>query len=182
MQKNKPHTTLAFVSSINGKITRGNNPKVEIWSSKEDKKHFAKLIKNHSVIILSSRTYEVIKKHIKHKTGKCRIVMTRNPKKYKNETIPGQLEFTSKSPKQIISDLTKKGVKKVLLAGGSIFAHQFLKAKLVDSLFLTIEPKLFGTGTSLVAPLPLNVDLKLKSMKRLNREGTILLEYEVNIF
>lgn len=179
MPTKNPHTTLAFVASVNGKISFEDNPNVKHWSSKEDQKHFEKLIKMHPIILLSSKTYETVKSEMHHQEGKCRIVMTRNPKKYAAERIPGQLEFTSKSPKRILNDLSKQSIKKVLLAGGSIFAHEFLKQKLVDSIVLTLEPKIFGTGTSLVTPLPLNIALKLKSMKRMNKAGTLLLEYEV---
>jgi len=179
MPSTRPYITLSYVSSLDGKITKGNDPYVHNWASKEDQSNFAKLIKEHSVIIISSKTYEIIKKNIKHQAGKLRIVMTRNPQQYKSETMPGMLEFTSDSPKKILQKLSKKGIKKVLLAGGSILTNLFLKEKLVDSLIITLEPKLFGEGTPLIAPSSLNIDLQLMSMKKLNKRGTILLTYKI---
>jgi riboflavin biosynthesis pyrimidine reductase len=174
-----PHITLSFVSSIDGKITMGDNPKVEAWASKEDQIQFKKLVKNHSVIIIGSRTYEAIKKNLRHETGKLRIVMTSRPERYKKEEIPGRLEFTSKNPKQVINMLSKRGVKKVLLACGGVLAHAFLKAKLVNKFLLTLEPKLFGEGTPLLTPPLLNISLQLKTIERLNKKGTLLLTYTI---
>lgn len=179
MPSNHPYITLSYVSSLDGKITKGNDPYVHNWASKEDQSHFTKLIKEHPVIIISSKTYEVIKQNIKHQAGKLRIVMTRNPQQYKSETIPGMLEFTSDSPKKILQKLSKKGIKKILLAGGSILTNLFFKEKLVDCLILTLEPKIFGEGIPLIAPSSLKLDLQLISMKKLNRQGTILLTYKI---
>jgi len=179
MTPNNPYITLSYVSSLDGKITKGKNPHTNTWASKEDQSTFAKLIKNHKAIIISSKTYEVIKKTIKHQPGKLRIVMTRNPKKYSKETIPGQLEFSSESPRKIIKNLSKKGIKKILLAGGGILSSLFLKSKLVDNLILTLEPKIFGAGTEMIAPPLLNINLKLINLKHLNKKGTLLLTYKV---
>lgn len=179
MPKTKTLITLSFVSSVDGKITLGNNSNVHNWSSKEDQLHFAKLIKSHPVIIISSKTYEVIKKDIKHSPNKLRIVMTKNPQKYQKESISGQLEFTSETPRKIIDKLTKKGIQKALLAAGSTLSTAFLKAKLVNSLILTIEPLLFGKGIPLIIPTKLNINLQLKSFKKLNSRGTILLTYDL---
>src|SRR3989344_4762421 len=108
----KPFVTLAYVASVNGKITLGENPDVTAWNSKEDRAHFTKLVKDHPVIIVSSAAYAPIKKYLKHTPGKLRLVMTRHPQKYAQDTIPGQLEFTAKSPKALVADLKSRGVKK----------------------------------------------------------------------
>ncbi|MBI2010099.1 MAG: dihydrofolate reductase [Candidatus Chisholmbacteria bacterium] len=175
----KPFVTLAYVASVNGKITLGQNPAVTAWNSKEDRAHFSKLVKEHPVIILSSAAYEPIKKYLKHQKGKLRLVMTRHPQKYAEDTIPGQLEFTSKSPQALVADLKSRGVKKILLATGGQLTAKFLQAKLVDRLLLTLEPQLFGSGTPLIAESALRVTLKLLKVTRLNAQGTLLLTYKI---
>lgn len=175
----KPLVTLAYVASVNGKITQGKNPDVTSWNSKEDRAHFSKLVDEHPAIILSSAAYEPVKKYLKHTPGKLRVVMTRHPQKYAKETIPGQLEFTDKSPQTLIADLQSRGVSKILLATGGQITAKFLKAKLVDRLLLTLEPQIFGSGTPLVAESSLRVTLKLLNVTRLNPPGTLLLTYKI---
>lgn len=175
----KPHVTLAYVASVNGKITLGKNPDVTAWNSKEDRAHFSRLVKQYPVIILSSAAYEPVKKYLKHTPGKLRLIMTRTPNKYAKDTIPGQLEFTDKSPKTLITDLQSRGVTKILLATGGELTAKFLKDHLVDRLLLTLEPQIFGHGTPMVAESNLRVTLKLLSVKRLNAQGTLLLSYSI---
>jgi len=128
---------------------------------------------------MSSKTYLPLKNQLKHAPGKLRLVMTRSPQKYASDIIPGQLEFTSYTPKQVINHLKKNGVKKALLASGSIITSLFFKAKLINRFLLTLEPQIFGLGTPLIADIPLNVKLKLKNHKKLNSQGTLLLNYQV---
>ena len=53
----------------------------------------------------------------------------------------------------------------------------FMEAGLIDTLYLTIEPVIFGSGIHLFNK-ELDVKLQLQSMQKLN-EQTVLLEYNV---
>ncbi|MEK7583457.1 MAG: dihydrofolate reductase family protein [Patescibacteria group bacterium] len=171
------HITLVMVSSLDGKITKHDNPKIASWTSPEDKKLFGALIKKSKLIVMGGKTYESVKHQIKLELGKLRIVMTRHPKKYR--AVPGMLEFTSESPLALTKRLAKY-YKTMLLVGGSEINALFLKAKLVDELHLTLEPLLFGTGKPIVSPLPLDTTLKLISLKKINARGTLSLVYTIS--
>lgn len=169
---------LAIVTSIDGKSTKGDlSPKD--WASKEDQQFFSTFIKKHNLIVMGKNTYKIIKPNLKPSPGKLRVVMTRNPQQFSNETILNQLEFTSLSPKQLVTTLEKRGYKQLLLVSGEKLNTAFFKAKLINELYLTLEPKIFGMGKGLVNLIPLDINLTLKSIKKLNSQGTLLLKYDV---
>ena len=57
---------MVAVSSINGKITKGKDPNIYSWTSKEDSNFFFSLIKKHNLIVMGSKTYEAARRIIKH--------------------------------------------------------------------------------------------------------------------
>ncbi len=171
--------TLAMVISVDGKITEGENADVRKWTSQEDKEHFNGLIKNNNLIIMGRNTYIAAKPIIKLSPKKLRVVLTKHPKQYKKEAVPGQLEFTSDTPKKLVEKLKARGYKKALLAGGGHTNTAFLKENLVNKLLLTVEPKIFGSGKPLVTNELMHVHLQLKSGKKLNSKGTLLLTYDI---
>ena len=170
---------MVAVSSVNGKTTKGEDPNIYSWTSKEDSQLFFSLIKENNLIVMGAKTYEAAKKLIKHEENKLRIILTRNPKKYSKEGLAGMLEFTNELPLGLIKKLETRGYKKMLLVGGSEVNALFLRSKLVNELHLTIEPKIFGTGKNLISEEGFNKQLKLINVKKLNSQGTLRLEYGV---
>ncbi len=167
---------LVMVSSLDGKITKHQDPRIASWTSAEDKRLFAALIKKSALIVMGAKTYETAKDRIKLEPGKLRIVMTHGPKKY--HAVPGMLEFTDESPRVLVQRL-KKQYHAMLLVGGGEISALFLKAKLVNELYLTLEPILFGTGKPMISPISLDLSLKLISSKKLNARGTLSLIYTI---
>src|SRR3989344_543184 len=107
---------LAAVTSTNGKLTRGDDPDIYKWTSKEDQEQFFKLLEQAGLIVMGSSTYEsakdMIRKSLKPQISQItpktlRIILTSNPEKYKDEEIPGQLEFKNETPLQLINQLTE---------------------------------------------------------------------------
>lgn len=168
------------VSSVNGKITKGANPNIYSWTSKEDSFFFFSLIEKNNLIVMGSRTYDVSRKVIKLQKNKLRIVLTRNPKKYFDQTKKGMLEFTNENPAELIKKLVNRGYRKMLLVGGATINSLFLKQKLVNEIYLTLEPTLFGGGNNLIKEDNFDKHLKLVSIKRLNDQGTLQLKYKIN--
>lgn len=169
---------LTYVSSVNGKITNGYDPDVTKWSSKEDKEQFHKIRDDADVIIRSSRTYELVKGMSKPE-GQLMVVMTRSPEKYKVESSDDTVEFTDKEPREVVAELEKRGYKSILVAAGGTLTSQFFRYGLVDEFYLTIEPKIFGTGVNMIGELDFTTEMELMSADRLNGQGTMLLKYRV---
>ena len=169
-------TILIFVSTIDGKITRWGDPMIRSWSSKDDQKYFDAIWNDTRVIIMGSGTYnpDPLKADPKH----LYLVLTHQPSKYEGLNVPGLLEFTNETPGQVL-DRFKNDEKMVLVVGGSHIATSFLREQLIDELWLTIEPKIFGTGANFVTEEKLDIDLKLLSSEQINEQGTLITKYRV---
>ncbi len=168
---------LVFVSTLDGKVTKWGNPIVRSWSSKSDQKYFSKVWDESKLIVMGSKSFDAdpLKPSPKH----LLVVMTHRPSDYKYYEAGGQLEFTSESPSQLCSRLEKEGHSRMLLVGGPRIAASFFKEKLVDELWLTFEPKIFGTGGNLVTEEKLDVELRLISYEIVNDEGTLITKYAI---
>lgn len=169
---------LAAVTSINGKLTRGDDSDIYKWTSKEDQDFFFGLLSKSKLLVMGSGTYTAVRdKFAMVQKERLRIVMTSTPEKYKDQEVESSLEFSSETPTQLIERLSKK-YEEVLIMGAKVHAA-FLKEKLVDEIYLTIEPFVFGEGKNLVDGLDFETDLKLESVEKLNDQGTLLLKYKV---
>ena len=87
------------------------------------------------------------------------------------------LEFTNIPPKELLEDLEKRGYKEVAICGGSSIYTMFMEAGLVTNIYMTIEPRLFGTGMT-VFNKPLDIKLNLISSEKLS-DDVLFLEYRV---
>jgi dihydrofolate reductase len=139
------------------------------WTSKEDKKRFIELTKQAGVVVMGSATFETIGKPLKERTN---IVYSRSAKHFEGA------ETTHEEPQALLKRLAGQGVKEVAICGGSHIYTLFLKAHLVDKIYLTIEPVIFGKGITLFNE-ELNMHLQLVSAEQ-TESGAILLEYNVN--
>jgi dihydrofolate reductase len=71
------HVTLATVASLDGRLTRGEDPNVHAWSSVEDWHHFVELRNNSQVLVMDREAYEQIKPE--PEKDLLRVVMTHHP-------------------------------------------------------------------------------------------------------
>ena len=107
------------------------------------------------------------------------VVMTRHPSTYKDKEVKGRLEFSDESPVQLAARFEKANFERMVVAGGAQIATSFLKAGLIDEIWLTIEPRIFGKGGSFVIEQELDLELRLLSCEQVNPEGTLITKYKV---
>ena len=168
-----------MATSVDGKTTQWYQPNIYKWISKEDQEYFLSLVKKHGVIIMGRKTYFAAASLINLFPKKLRIVLTRNPDQYTHLMIPRQLEFTNDQPRKLLKELELKGYSEALLVGGEEANSAFLKEKAVDEMWITFEPKVFGSSNGLVSIEKFEIDLKLIDIVRLNKKGTLLAKYKV---
>jgi len=170
-------TILVFVSSLDGKITKWENSSVREWSSKEDQHYFDRLWKGNKLIVMGSNSYNAdpIKPSVFH----LLVVMTQNPLNYQSREIKGKIEFSDEKPESIVARFEAKNVQQMLIVGGARIATAFLKNQLVDELWLTIEPKIFGIGNNFVISEKMDINLSLISCEKINEQGTMIAKYLV---
>lgn len=168
---------LLYVSSVDGKVTKWGQKNIYWWTSVEDVTHFRSTIAKNKLLVMGSSTYDAV--HPKPTEGIRRIVLTRKPETYKNHEVPGQLEFLDLSPVKLVEKLSNEGYKQLLLVSGKTLSTEFLKKKIVHEFWLTIEPRMFGRGDSMVVDEKLDIQLQLIKLQKLNRKGTLLIKYKI---
>ena len=157
--------------TIDGKITKDISETVN-WTSKKDKEFFREQTKKAGVVIFGSKTYHAIGHPMPNRLN---IIMTRAPQKYKKEHTPGLLEFTNQDPKSIIHHLENRGFTEVVIGGGSGVYTLFLKEKLIDEMYLTIAPKIFGKGIPLFSDIEIDeINAQLTEIAPLGKDEALL--------
>src|ERR1035437_487584 len=170
-------TVLVFVSTLDGKVTKWSESNVSLWSSQEDQKYFKKIWNDSKLLIMGSNTFSA--DPIKPSSNQLLVIMTREPSKYKKYEVSGQLEFSDKSPDQLTLHFVKEGYEQMLVVGGAHIGTSFLKEQLIDELWLTIEPRIFGAGSNFAIEEKLDINLHLISCERVNEQGTLITKYAV---
>jgi dihydrofolate reductase len=168
---------LVFVSTLDGKITKWGNPMVKSWASESDQQYFKQLWNSSRLIIMGSSTFNA--DPIKPSSEGLLIVMTRRVSDYINLKIPGRLEFSDESPSQLTARFKNDGYDQMMVVGGAHIATSFFKEQLIDEVWLTIEPKIFGTGGNFVTDEKLDINLRLISCEKVNDQGTLITKYAV---
>ncbi len=90
---------------------------------------------------------------------------------------PEQVEATQLPPAQLVEKIAAEGFTQIAICGGSTVYTAWMKAGLVDTIYLTIESALFGTGIRLFSE-EITTPIRLKERHILS-DQTTLLEYEV---
>ncbi|MEK7508655.1 MAG: dihydrofolate reductase family protein [Patescibacteria group bacterium] len=163
---------LLMAITADGKIAKTADQPAT-WTSAADKKIFVAETKKAGVIVMGETTYNTIGKALSERLN---IVMSLEPDKRKN--VPGVLEYTNKPPQELLKDLEKRGYATVILGGGATINGLFLKESLIDEIWLTVEPKIFGEGLSLFHGADVNLDLELLETKQLDK-NVLQLRYKV---
>jgi dihydrofolate reductase len=159
-------TFIIAAMSADGYIAKEvNHP--AFWTSKEDKKRFVELTQKAGIVVMGLNTYRTL-----HRPLKERINVVYSP-----DPIEG-VETTTKPPKELLAELESRGFKEVAICGGSMVYSMFMKSGLVDYLYLTVEPILFGDGMRLFQT-DFHYHLKLISTSQAEN-GALLLEYKVD--
>jgi dihydrofolate reductase len=160
--------------TIDGKIARHESHFVD-WSSREDKKLFYSTSKRAGVIIVGHNTYRTFPSPL---PGRLHVVLTTNVEG--KESIPGEVEYTSDTPEQIVASLEARGYTEAVLTGGAQINALFLKANLVDEIWMTIEPLIFGLGVDLFRGVAFERRAALLHVETLNDGGSVLLKYALH--
>lgn len=158
--------------TLDGKIAKSPGEFID-WTGGEDKKLFADETKKAGVVIMGHNTYKTIGHPLKDRLN---VVLTSTVGDKVSE--PGVLEFTAAHPKRILEELEERNFKTAFVIGGAVINSLFLKENLVDEVWLSIVPKVFGEGINLTEELGIDVNLKLLSCEQLV-DGLIFVKYQI---
>lgn len=170
MKVNKLDRATVFIIAVltaDGFIAENLHHTPMAWTSKADKEFFTKRTKEAGVIVMGLNTYKTIGRPL---PDRLNIV-------YSIEELGEGIEVTQKDPQSLIDDLTKRGYREIAICGGSTIYTMFMESDVVDKLYLTIEPIIFGSGLCLFNK-EISKNLRLVSLKKIG-EQTVLLEYDM---
>ncbi len=142
------------------------------WRSKADARFFIETTKEAGVIVMGSTTYKTFRVR-RAPPGRRLIVYTSRPESVIGENV----ETTDEDPKSLVKRLEREGARALAVSGGASINKLFLDNGLVDELYLTIEPVLFGHGVPLLSG-DIFERLELLENRQLS-DQTILLHYAV---
>ena len=157
--------TLMLAVTADGKIAKNNHHFAD-WTSVEDKQLFRKTAKEFGAFMVGKNTFDTFPGPLPQRLN---VVFSR-------ETNPEEIEgvkWVNGEPEAVLEDLESMGYKKVLLAGGANLDSLFLKKKLIDEIILTVEPKIFGAGISILQESQ-EVDLELQSLEKINANSFVV--------
>lgn len=170
--KSRPFFFTNFVATLDGKVAV---KKPNYWpiGSKIDHQ-----------ILLELRSWADCLLHGKNLAREFGEVTKKSLKRY-HPHLP-YIVVTSHNLPDLVSMLQEKGYKRVLVEGGPTLLTSFLKEDLIDEIFLTISPKIFGSEKDITLTLvegylfPPNQIKKFKliSVKKMGDE--VFLRYRTN--
>jgi len=162
--------------TADGLIAQSKDQVSTAWTSKADRAWFAQTTREIGVVIMGWNTFLTMGKPL---ADRLNVVYSLDPASSRQQYNYPNLEFTDKEPLILLQDLGNRGYKQMAICGGATIYTMFMRAKLVNRLFLSIEPVIFGEGIRLLNESLDGIKLKLVEYKKLGDENTILLEYKV---
>jgi dihydrofolate reductase len=158
--------------SIDGFIARYPGHKSK-WTSKEDYRHLQAMENKADVLLLGKTTYETAKKSLSRRN--CIVLTSKvNGMKKVNE----RLVYINPKKASLESFVEETRYKNVCVLGGRGAYNYCLRKNLIDEIWLTIEPLLFGSGIGMFSAEIATRKMRLVSVKKLNKNGTLLLHYK----
>ncbi|PIR59226.1 MAG: hypothetical protein COU69_01415 [Candidatus Pacebacteria bacterium CG10_big_fil_rev_8_21_14_0_10_56_10] len=181
-------TFIIAALTADGSIAKDSHQPSTRWTSAEDGQFFARQTKQSGVMVMGRTTFTTIGRTL---PGRTTIVYTSRPAQFSHRfsqaqafgpaqpnLVPGGLLTTKLGPRRLITALAAKGLDSLAICGGTSIYTQFLEAGVVDKLYLTIEPVVFGDGLRLFGQLGRQYSLRLDELRRLSAQ-TVVLEYSV---
>lgn len=133
---------------------------------------FPKSLSRIDAVVAGRNTYESVAGRLRKRNT---FVLSSRPKTF---TRRGTVVFVN--PAKVYLPKLLEGYKSVGVLGGGAVYQFMLENKLLDEIFVTIEPLIFGRGREMFAGGTRTTRVRLLSVKRLNRTGTLLLHYQIN--
>ncbi|PIP28637.1 MAG: dihydrofolate reductase [Candidatus Moranbacteria bacterium CG23_combo_of_CG06-09_8_20_14_all_35_22] len=160
---------MMMAMTLDGKIAK-NSDHFPDWTSREDKKYFAKVSREAGVVIMGDKTFFTFPSPLRERLNVV-FTLDENPKEIEN------VKWVKGEPENVLKELEEMGYSLAILGGGSFINGMFLKHKLIDEIHITVEPKIFGDGLGLFKG-DFDVNLRLIDCEKIN-EDSMVLKYKV---
>ncbi|OGG51542.1 hypothetical protein A2704_00795 [Candidatus Kaiserbacteria bacterium RIFCSPHIGHO2_01_FULL_54_36b] len=141
------------------------------WTSPEDKDFLHEMLDRSDVVVVGNNTYKTALEPLSKRN--C-IVFTASVRTSEHKS--NVLTYCNPASSDCIPLIEK--YEKVAVLGGTQTYTYFLENDLLDELYITVEPVIFGRGLNLFQSTEdVLAKFRLESMRPLNEKGTLLLHY-----
>jgi dihydrofolate reductase len=166
--------SIYLATSANGLISNSRN--VPDWLSPEYGQGMYSISQKFKAVIMGRTTYNIIAPDNLplNEEGTTVVLTTDETVKSENPTIT----FAKEGPAAIKEMLEKKGHTEAVIIGGTRTISQFINARLVDEIYLVVEPVLFDYGLPLIKNVIGEFKLSLSEVLKLN-DNTVRLHYRI---
>lgn len=169
-QRRKTRFVGYAATTVDGRISLAKRSMPD-WTSEEDWRFFQSELAKADAVVVGRNTYLAAASRLRKRNAfvfSGRIsAMTRR----------GSVTFVN--PHKTDLGVLFGEYKTVAVLGGARVYSEMLRQGLFDELYVTIEPWVFGRGQTLLTDGKSPFQLKLMSVKRLNKRGSLLLHYRV---
>jgi dihydrofolate reductase len=143
-------TVAIVVMSLDGCLTRHNEDGTA-FASPADQRFFRRALRTFDCAVMGGHAYRAAREPILANltSRQLRVVLTREPDRHAADARPGRLEFRSGGAAAVTRQLAKRGYARCALVGGARTLTSCARARLLDELWVTLEPVGFGTGRRL---------------------------------
>lgn len=174
-QKHQPQHRpryIAFVaSSVDGRISLTSKTQPD-WTSKEDWRFLQKWLSYIDAVVVGRNTYRAAAARLRKRNT---FVLSSRLKTLKRR---GTVIFVN--PINVNLEQFFREYKTVAVLGGGMVYRFMLEKGLLDEIFITVEPLIFGRGKAMFIGGTRTKQLHLLSVRKLNRAGTLLIHYKIN--
>jgi dihydrofolate reductase len=150
--------TLYMAVSADGYIARVNDD--TDWVCDTDWDQLEQYITTSDAVIMGRKTYEVSGEDFPY-GAIPNIVLTSNKSLTHSNK---QAVFTPANPSEIIEMCKEKNYQNVLIIGGGKTNSWFLSEGLIDTIVLSVHPKVLGSGIKVFEDIELDVNLGLSDV------------------
>ncbi|MDP3793194.1 MAG: dihydrofolate reductase family protein [Candidatus Uhrbacteria bacterium] len=169
--QHKPRYIAFVAASVDGRISLSSKHPPH-WTSKEDGDFFQKSLASIDAVVVGRNTYQSVAERLRKRNT---FVLSSRPK-----TLTRRGTVTFVNPTKVNLSKLLERYKSVAVVGGGAVYRFMLEKELLDEIFITVEPLIFGRGKEMFIGGTEMTRVSLLSVKRLNRNGTLLLHYKIN--
>lgn len=172
-KQSQQHKTryIAFVAgSIDGRISLTSKTEPH-FTSKEDWQFFQRALARMDAVLVGRNTYLAVASRLRKRTT---YVLTRRIYALYRRGSVTFINPTRVSLHKILGQYKTVAV----LGGGSVYRFM-LEHGLLDEIYVTVEPYIFGRGKTMFTGGTKTFTVSLQSVHRINQTGTLLLHYHV---
>lgn len=163
---------VAFVaSSVDGRISLAEKTMPD-WTSKEDWRFFQNSLSRVDAVVVGTNTYQAAAARLRKRNTFVFSDRVNGLRRRGSVTFinPASVDLT-----ELLSHY-----KTVAVLGGGMVYRTMLEMNLLDEIYITVEPLIFGRGKEMFVGCTRTTRLRLVSVHRLNSSGTLLLHYDID--